>query len=303
MASTSTTEKDTPARAEEGSYAGMKENAIIQLGKGLTLYGWSMGSVSTGFFIPELRLLLDTERRKPFEAEFVLVTHSHTDHIFGLPHRIMGANPLVFIPQESEQLVRDFVLATFRMGFHDSKAEIKLNLRGVKPGQHHVLKNGFCAEVFDLDHSIPCRGYGIYEARTKLREKYRMLDRKAIIALKSAGCSDLFEDIAYPRFAYLTDTTTTVFAKYGEEIFRYPYIITECTFLPCKTGTTEESAECDALAEKARHTSWGKIQPIIDSHPKNTFILMHFSQRYSRADLCTFRDATMETLKNIVFVI
>jgi len=264
----------------------------------LTLKGWSRGSQNTGFCIPELKLLFDAQINSGFEPEFILITHGHTDHSASLPMRIININsdPQIFIPYESKQFLIDYINATFRMGYCDSSYTSKHNVIGVKADEQYILKNGFSMKVYDMDHNVPCRGYGLCKTKTKLKEEYISKSKNEIIALKKNGIT-ITEDINEPILAYLTDTTHQIFKN--EELFTYKYIITECTFLPCSSKADKEIL----LAEEAKHTHWNNLYPIIKAHPENIFLLIHFSHRYTIEELTQFKNNVSNELKNVIFVI
>ena len=272
---------------------------IIKLDKfGLTVKGWSRGSQNTGFMIPELKLLFDTQSRSQFEPEFIFISHSHTDHCFSLPMRVinLSTKPKIYVPAEATQLISDFVNATFRMGYCDPSYNHTYNIIGVNKDDILPLKNNFSIKVYDLCHNIPCRGYGIQYIRTKLKPEYINSPKNELISLKKNNVK-VTMDIRENVFAYLTDTTSDVLIK-CPELLSYKYIMTECTFIPCDDKKTEKEIQ---LADDAQHTHWNKLYPIIKTHPEITFILIHFSHRYSDDDLQRFKMSIPE--KNILFAI
>jgi ribonuclease Z len=272
---------------------------IIKIEKfGLTIKGWSRGSQNTGFMIPELRTLFDTQSRSQFDPEFIFITHSHTDHCFSLPMRVLNisTHPKVYVPTEAKQFISDFIDATFRMGYCDASYKHNYNIIGVHPDEIISLKNNFSVKVYDLCHNIPCRGYGLQHIRTKLKPEYIDTPKNEIISLRKNKVQ-ITMDVKENVFAYLTDTTPDVFARYPE-LLTYNYVMTECTFLPCDSEKTDIEIQ---LAEKAQHTHWSKIYPIIKDHPEIMFILIHFSHRYTDEDLLRFKETVPE--KNVLFAI
>jgi len=84
-----------------------------------------------------------------------------------------------------------------------------------------------------------------------------------------------------PLFVYVGDTHYTIFEKY-QELFDYPIIIVECTFY------------CNETLDRANrdgHIHWSQLEPIVTSHPNTTFVLIHFSLRYSEEDIYQFFDS------------
>lgn len=291
---------------------------ILKMEKfGLTIKGWSRGSQNTGFMIQELKTLFDTQSRSQFDPEFIFITHSHTDHCFSLPMRVLNVStssrqrddvsslesqfkpstqPKVYVPTEAKQFISDFIDATFRMGYCDSSYKHSYNIIGVNPDETIPLKNNFSVKVYDLCHNIPCRGYGLQHIRTKLKPEYSDTPKNEIISLRKNKVQ-ITMDIKENVFAYLTDTTPDVFTRYPE-LLTYYYVMTECTFLPC--DSKKEDIEIQ-LAEKAQHTHWNKLHPIIKEHPEVMFVLIHFSHRYTDEDLLRFKESVQE--KNVLFAI
>mgnify|MGYP000745915447 CR=1 FL=1 len=82
--------------------------------------------------------------------------------------------------------------------------------------------------------------------------------------------------VTIPLFAFLCDTTTEV--AQNKAIFEYPVIIIECTYYDDDPKIMKESKDrC--------HTHFDLLSPIIKTHPKNHFRLIHHSSRYEK-DTC-----------------
>jgi len=99
-------------------------------------------------------------------------------------------------------------------------------------------------------------------------------------------------------FAFLGDTTVQFFTEQQEKeekgedsIFRYPLIITECTFL----GNDDKDEE---RAANTKHVFWPHLKPIIERHQDIIFVLIHFSHRNSESTIRDFFQK--ENLRNVV---
>lgn len=144
---------------------------------------------------------------------------------------------------------------------------------GVLPNDSfEILHNGkkHKVVVYDNDHSVPCRSYGINELVKSLKSEYRGLEGKELANLRKSGVE--IENFNWvERFIYVGDTTESFFTI-NPSVFEYKSIIIECTFLE----------DCDVeQAVTTKHCHWKKLKPIIVSHPSVIFILYHFSCRYS----------------------
>lgn len=267
---------------------------------GLTVKGWSRGSQNTGFAIPELKILFDTQISAGFNPTFIFVTHGHTDHCFSLPMRLINApkSPNVFVPIEIKSLISDLINATIRLGNYYPKYEHNFNIIGANPHDIIQLNNNYKIHVYDLCHNVPCRGYGLQLTRTKLKEQYVGLPSGEIVKLKKNKVN-ITETHDEKVFAYLTDTTHEVFDK-NSELLEYPYVMIECTFLPCRISEQNKKDEME-LAAESHHMHWNNLYPIMKLHKEITFVLIHFSNRYTDEELTQFSKNIPE--QNIIFAI
>lgn len=273
----------------------MSANEVFRIPKyNLTIYGQSRGSQNTGFYIPELKMLLDTQTRMPCDAEIILVTHNHTDHCFSLPMRLthISSKPIILVPKETQEFFVDFVNACGRLERCDKSYESPYKMIGVT--EEDIFLDKCTIRTYKLDHSVPCRGYGIIMNKTKLKKEYGGLTKHEIIKLKRSDII-ITEKVSENVLVYLTDTTTKIFDTYPE-LTTYKNIIVECTFFPLGDGDKEM-----ILAIESKHTHWNDLYPIMKRNPNINFILIHFSNRYTVEDLMRFKSGVME--KNIFFVI
>ena len=243
-------------------------------GTTLTLRGHSRGSEKTGFYIPQLKLMFDAGVTTYFEPQTILITHCHLDHCNALPMILASAavqcapSPVVCCPKEQLDLFEIFVHSAYQLN-HATYSGFGKRFVGVAHGDRIPIEKTHFAKVFRLHHSVPSVGYGIYEERTKLAEKYKGLSSKELYELRAQGV-ELSEYAPAKILAFICDTTTDVFV-HNPELLSFPIIIVECTFF-------EESLL--ALAEQSQHVHWLKLKPYVIGNPNITFILIHFSMRY-----------------------
>ena len=76
---------------------------------------------------------------------------------------------------------------------------------------------------------------------------------------------------------YLGDTSATILEN--DEIYKYPCIFIECTFLL--------DDEYDRSKE-VKHMHWRDLNPTVVGHPSCVFYLYHFSQRYKKEEIISF---------------
>jgi ribonuclease Z len=120
-----------------------------------------------------------------------------------------------------------------------------------------------------------------------LKEEYTKLNGKEIGELRKKGV-EINYDLKSKMFVYLGDTSKEIFDdKEWEKIVEYPTIIIECTFI-----LKEEREQ----AIKTHHIHWDFIEPVVEKYNKNTFILIHFSQRYDKSEIKNFLKKKRKTM-------
>jgi ribonuclease Z len=278
----------------------MKNKSRLLPGAGLTLVGHSRAAEATYFYLPELRAALDlggVDRRYRGSA-FYFLSHSHADHASHLPviqpsFQPEGSPPrTLFVPREIVPFVRRYLHSAQELNRAETLSEEELarerpyTLLGVSPGEEYTLHpdeeghSTYRVQIFRCYHTVPAVGYGLSEVRRHLKPALAGLPAEELRARRERG-EELKEDLEIAKLAFLGDTTAEVF-RAQPELFRYPVIICECTFL-------YEAHR--ALAEDARHTHWSELEGYVLAHPAVSFVLIHFSLRYRDEEIEAFFDA------------
>lgn len=251
----------------------------------------SVAAKHTHFHIPELNIVLDAGWIAEFIPDHIFVTHCHRDHCRGLPDMLMELGSArqnierhidVYVPISTRDAIENMVITDINTSKNNpkhTKAHKKYTIHGVQARdvlELTIKKTKFEVKVFWCDHTVPTRGFGFTRVTQALKDEYVGMEGRELGQLKRDGI-DITEDRFTHQFIYLGDTSIKVFED--EEIFKYPVIIVECTFL-----------EDDDLKElkKSKHIHWNHLKEVVKDHPDNTFILYHFSQRYSASDVTRF---------------
>eukprot|EP01127_Copromyxa_protea_P020458 TRINITY_DN6857_c0_g1_i1.p1 TRINITY_DN6857_c0_g1~~TRINITY_DN6857_c0_g1_i1.p1 ORF type:complete len:322 (+),score=32.26 TRINITY_DN6857_c0_g1_i1:21-986(+) len=269
-----------------------------------TLHGNSWACDKTAFQIPELGWTLDSGfLPHPQRRTHVFLTHVHGDHSTSLPYMISRHRPpIIHLPSIAVESCRSYLDQHINFRLHGQDVgplKTSYSLVGVEPGmklpfteKQHSDKS---FEVFECFHSVTCIGYGFLQTRKKIKPEYVGVEGRQLGMLRKQGVQIDFQ-YESPLFAFMGDTTAEFYAKHAElekegkeSIYRYPLIITECTFLE------EDDAQ---RAAKTKHTLWTELKPFIVSHPNVTFVLIHFSHRYSERKVREF--FANENLPNVV---
>ena len=289
----------------------------------IVLTGRSRAAWHTSFVVPQLNLLLDAGlvvgSARP---KHVFLTHGHADHALLAPVFTSRAEPPdIFCPAEMRAVLDDYLLAKTMLnrgglvGIEDAaaqglevggadgdedddgdgldghgrqrtpleKAFLKTHFtHPLHPGDVVSLKHvarEFTATAFACDHSVPCLGYLFSSTTHRLRPEFASLPGAQLKALRESGASITAPHVS-PIFAFLGDTTAATLAAAPEWLAAgIPVVITECSFL---------YPEHKAQADKTKHTVWCDLEPVVRRWPRTTFVLMHFSLRYSEADVAAF---------------
>ncbi|KAJ6265036.1 hypothetical protein Dda_1191 [Drechslerella dactyloides] len=143
--------------------------------------------------------------------------------------------------------------------------------------------------ILPRHHTVPSVGFLFTQTSNRLKPAYRTLPGQQIKQLRETGV-----EITYlhhsPILAFLGDGDHTSLLDdpewlVGNEekgISHCPVVITECSFLVERHRRQ---------AHKTRHTLWANLEPLVRRHPRTTWVLIHFSKRYSASEIVAFFEA------------
>lgn len=291
------------------------------------LTGRSRAAWHTSFVIPQLNLLLDAglcvNRLRP---KHIFLTHGHNDHVLLSPAFVKREDPPdIYCPAGMKRVFNDFILANTMLNLGGLIGVEEAEEQGLDIGEgdpkedendpgrtaseaaflntHHThavrdgdvvplrrLK-GISATVFDCDHTVPCVGYVFTSTTHRLKPAYANTPGAELKALRQSGVQ-LTSPHTVPVFAFLGDTTAKTLADEPSWLRDgIPVVITECSFL---------HEEHRAQATKTKHTLWSDLEKVVRRWPRTTFVLMHFSMRYSDREVTAFFRDLPDCPPNIV---
>ncbi len=255
-----------------------------------SLSGYSRAANVTGFYVKELDLMLDAGMGSHFNPKIILITHSHTDHCFQLPMLLTGitTKPKVVVPSGTGRYFEAFLTSVAQLTCETKSVDFTYfteEVVEVKGGSEFLWSNKnseYLVSVLACSHSVTSVGYGVSKIQKKLKPEFSGRTPKELKVLKALGTS-MTTTLEVPLFLYLGDSDIQVFEN--EEVFRFPTVITECTYL-----------NEPELAEKNKHICLSQLKKVILDHPDTTFMVYHFSLRYSDEEL---KEAFSE-FKNVI---
>ncbi|KAM0437899.1 hypothetical protein ACHAPT_002264 [Fusarium lateritium] len=283
------------------------------------LTGKSRAAWHTSFVIPQLNLLLDAglcvNKARP---KHIFLTHGHSDHTLLAPAFVKREDPPdIYCPTEMVKVLDDFLLARTMLNLgglitaedadkldtDDSNEDTNetdrngwLNTHvthGVRDGDTVSLrrtKNVF-ATAFECDHTVPCLGFVFSMVTHSLKPEFTSRTGPELKTLRQSGV-EITAPRSTPIFAFLGDTTAATLAADPLWLQQgIPVVITECSFL---------YEEHKPQAVRTKHTIWSDLEPVIRKWPRTTFVLMHFSMRYTSEAIRQFFKEMPSPPENIV---
>jgi ribonuclease Z len=199
----------------------------------LTVEGYSRAAVQSYWRIPELKLGFDLGAH-PWDFNGTpswFISHAHLDHIAALPvyvarRRMMKMEPpRVYVPAESLEDVRRLLLIMQRL----DRGRQACELIGVEPGQEFELSRDHVVTAWATTHTIPSRGFMVWDRRFKLKDEYVGLPGNQIRDLKLSGV-EITREVRTPLVAYTGDTSPAGLDAFPAA-FEAKILITEMSFI------------------------------------------------------------------------
>lgn len=241
---------------------------------GLTVEGYSRAAVQSYWRVPELKVGFDLGGQ-PWDfmgTPTWFVTHTHLDHVAALPvyvarRRMMKMDPpTIYVPAESVEDVRKLMLVMQRL----DRGRQHCELVGVEPGQEVELSRDHVVTAWATAHTIPSRGYVVWERRNKLREEYQGLPGEKIRDLRLSGTA-VTREVRLPLVAYTGDTAPAGLDA-CPAAFEAKVLITELSFI--------RAAHRRDKIHKFGHMHLDDFLERADRFKNEVIVAGHFSTRY-----------------------
>jgi ribonuclease Z len=262
--------------------------------------GVSRAASGTSIAVPQLKIQLDAGSTVyNFHPDSVFVTHSHADHSFRLTHFVSRSKPPnFFMPAQMKTVAETYLLASQSLTngapLCFEQYEVNHVSHGLNPGDEigniTARNKSLKATAIKCDHAaMPCLGYAFYLEQKKLLPSLEGVEKSVIAEMANSG-EPVTALVRKPLFMFLGDTTANVFSsshtgssssKSAEHFLQegWKVVFTECSFID------DDEYE---NASRTGHTHWRDLRPVVVSHPDVTFVLTHFSRRYSKCKVDQF---------------
>jgi ribonuclease Z len=246
---------------------------------GLTVEGYSRAAVQSYWRVPELKVGFDLGGQ-PWDfmgTPTWLVTHTHLDHVAALPvyvarRRMMKMDPpTIYVPAESVEDVKKLMLVMQRL----DRGRQHCELIGVEPGQEIELSREHVVTVWATAHTIPSRGYVVWERRNKLKEEYLGLPGEKIRDLRLSGTA-VTREVRLPLVAYTGDTSPAGLDA-CPAAFEAKVLITELSFI--------RAAHRRDKIHKFGHMHLDDFLERADRFKNEVIVAGHFSARYHPSEV------------------
>ena len=254
---------------------------------GLTIEGWSRAAVQSYWRIPELKLGFDLGAH-PWDFMGTgtwFVSHTHLDHIAALPvyvarRRMMKMEPpTIYVPIEMVEDVKKLLLVFQRLDRGRQTADI----RGVVAGDEIELSRENVVTVFDTVHTVPSRGFVVWDRRHKLNEEFVGLPGEKIRDLKLSGVA-ITREVRVPLVAYTGDTAPAGLDA-CPACFDAKVLITEMSFIREKHRREK--------IHKFGHMHLDDFIERADRFKNELIVAGHFSTRYHPNEVLRLLDVRL----------
>ena len=247
---------------------------------GILVRGVSVAGVATSIDLPEMKVALDLGRASEslVPRRTVLLSHGHIDHMGALPwHAAMrglrGMDPPTYVvPRENEQGVRRLFEAWRAL----DGARLPHRLVPLSPGEEWSLGPDARVRPFRCPHPVPCQGYGIWSARSKLKPSFRGLAEEELRRLRVEEGVEISEVVEEPLVAFAGDTRIEVVER-EEVVRRARLLILEVSFV-------DERVSVEACRARG-HVHLFELAERADLLENQAILLTHFSARYRPAEI------------------
>ncbi|XP_010471561.1 PREDICTED: nuclear ribonuclease Z [Camelina sativa] len=276
----------------------MEKKEAMQI-EGYPIEGLSIGGHETCIIFPSLRIAFDIGRcpHRAISQDFLFISHSHMDHIGGLPMYVATRGlykmkpPTIIVPKS----IKETVESLFEVHRKLDSSELKHNLVGLDIGEEFIIRKDLKVKAFKTYHVIQSQGYVVYSTRYKLKQEYIGLSGNEIKNLKASGV-EITNSITTPEVAFTGDTTSDfVVDENNDDVLKAKVLVMESTFL-------DDSVSVEHARDYG-HIHLSEIVNHAEKFENKAILLIHFSARYTVKEIEDAVSALPPPLEGRVFAL
>ncbi|MFM7799456.1 MAG: MBL fold metallo-hydrolase [Planctomycetota bacterium] len=237
------------------------------------IQGVSVAGEQAVVHVPELDLVFDIGLcpRPALAAPTVALTHTHMDHLAGLPYwfsqrffQKMPGTARCIVHEKMAEPLRRMMASWVDLERQKTPHEIV----GIEPGQDVELRQNLFLRAIEVSHTIPALAFVVMERRSKLREEFHGLSQERLRELRAQG-AEITKTLEIPLVAYTGDTEPGDFLL-RDEFLRAQVVVSECTFFE------EEHRD---RAKIGKHIHVEDLRPLLEAWTAKDVVISHVSRR------------------------
>jgi len=237
------------------------------------IQGVSVAGEQAVVHVPELDLVFDIGLcpRPTLAAPTVALTHTHMDHVAGLPYwfsqrffQRMPGTARCIVHEKMAEPLRRMMASWVDLERQKTPHEIV----GIEPGQDVDLRQNLFLRAIEVSHTIPALAFVVMERRSKLREEFHGLSQERLRELRTQG-TEITKTLEIPLVAYTGDTEPGDFLL-RDEFLRAQVVVSECTFFE------EEHRD---RAKIGKHIHVEDLRPLLEAWTATDVVISHVSRR------------------------
>jgi ribonuclease Z len=237
------------------------------------IQGVSVAGEQAVVHVPELDLAFDIGLcpRPVLAAQTIALSHTHMDHIAGLPYwfsqrwfqKMSNQGRCLCHPKVADALRR--MMASW---VDLERQRTPHEIIAVEPDTDFELRPNLVIRAIEVSHTVPALGWVVIERRSKLREEFIGLPQDKLRSLRAEGVQ-ITSIKEIPLVAYTGDTEPGHFLL-RPEFCEAQVVVTECTFF--------EDEHRDR-AKIGKHLHVEDLRPLLEAWKARDVVIVHVSRR------------------------
>jgi len=247
---------------------------------GFKIIGKSVAGIGTSLIFPEMDFCFDVAQgasKYYMPINHFLVSHGHMDHAAGIPFIASQKSlnrlkePVFYMPENMIEPLTSIMRLWMKIEDH----EYPFKFVPIEADREYPLKGDLFFKPFPTVHRIPSFGYTVFRRSRKLKASLADASQDEIIDLRKKG-TDIHDVSEVPLLSFTGDTKIE-FLESRPWVLKSKVLFVEATYIDDRK-TVEE-------ARTWGHIHLDEVIPNLSRLECEKIVLIHFSSRYSRAEI------------------